>query len=45
MWREEATFSYPVVCQLLDEALVEVELMVVVHGHLVGMGQHCVGHP
>ena len=46
MWSETATFTYPVVCQLLDEALaVEVELMAVVPGHLVGMGQHCVGHP
>ena len=45
MWSETATFTYPVVCQLLDEALAEVELMAVVPGHLVGVGQHCVGHP
>ena len=45
MWSEAASFTYPVVCQLLDEALAEVELMAVAFGHLVGVGQHCVGHP
>ena len=45
VWSEAASFTYPVVCQLLVEALVEVELMAVVPGHLVGVGQDRVGHP
>ena len=44
MWSETATFTNPVVCQLLDEALADVELMAVALGHLVDVGQHCVGH-
>ena len=45
MWSEAATFTNPEVCQLLDKALEEVEPMAVLHGHLVGVDQHHVGHP
>ena len=45
VWSEAATFTHLEVCQLLDEAREEVELMVVLHSHLVDVGQRRVGLP
>ena len=38
LWSEAATFTYPEVSQLLDKVLEEVELIVVLDVHLVGVG-------